>query len=185
MPKCKVCKNPFTKQRENQIVCTPECAYRYTVIQNEKRQKEQEKKAKKARNELKRQLKTRAEWNKEAQSVFNAFIRERDKGKPCISCGVPLGGVPNSYDAGHYRSRGAASHLRFDEKNVHGQCKKCNRYLSGNVVEYRNGLKTRIGMDELERLENDNEPRVYSKEDLIEIKSKYGKKLRDLRLGKG
>ncbi len=38
-------------------------------------------------------------------------------GTPLIS--EKLGG---GFDAGHYRSRGAAPHLRFYTLNIHGQC---------------------------------------------------------------
>lgn len=75
-----------------------------------------------------------------AQKVFNAWIRERDKDKPCISCGK--GRVEN---AGHYLSQGHHSALRFDEKNTNGQCIRCNLYLSGNLINYRRGLVERIG----------------------------------------
>ena len=43
--------------------------------------------------------------------------------------------------------------LRWDEDNVHGQCRKCNRFLHGNLLGYREGLLKKIGAKRLERLE--------------------------------
>ena len=68
---------------------------------NEQRRKAKERKAK---------LKSRSEWLKEAQAVFNKFIRLRDKDQPCISCGRYHQG---QYHAGHYRSVGLALNCDF------------------------------------------------------------------------
>jgi len=56
----------------------------------------------KARKEA---LKTIPDYIKEAQHAFNAYIRERDRTKPCICCGHPLGAgeVGGAFDCGHYR----------------------------------------------------------------------------------
>jgi len=82
-----------------------------------------------------------------ATKHFNLFIRERDKRLGCISCG---GVIEN---AGHYLSAGNHSGLRFDEKNVFGQCIRCNKWLHGNLIEYRKGLIKRIGLDKVEWME--------------------------------
>lgn len=120
---------------------------------------------------------------KEAQIAFNAYVRERDKNQPCICCGQPLGAqqVGGGFDAGHYRSVGSAPHLRFDERNCHGQRKSCNRYGSGRAVDYRLGLIARIGLAEVESLEADNDPKKYSIDDLKAIKAKYKAKLKELK----
>lgn len=76
---------------------------------------------------------------KKAQIAFNAYIRNRDKDKGCISCG---GDVDH---AGHYFSAGQYSALRFDETNVHGQCVGCNTYKHGNLIEYGLGIVQRYG----------------------------------------
>lgn len=104
-------------------------------------------------------------------------------GKGCISCGANCGAtaVGGDGDAGHFRSRGSAPHLRFDERNCHLQCKKCNRYLSGNVANYRIGLIERIGLDAVDALESDQEPRNHTIDDLREIKARYTKLANDLK----
>ena len=125
-------------------------------------------------------LQTKPQLTKKAQTAFNAFIRARDVGKPCISCDKPLGDTPNSFDAGHFRSVGSAVNMRFVEWNCWGQCKHCNNYLAGNVVEYRKRLLSRLGEKELELLENDNVLRKYTHEGLIEIARHYNAEARRL-----
>lgn len=75
-----------------------------------------------------------------AQSAVNAYVRARDDGKPCISCGEmkPL-------QAGHYWSVGARPELRFNEANIHGQCHRCNIDLAGNREAFRAGIVGRYG----------------------------------------
>jgi hypothetical protein len=118
-------------------------------------------------------MRTKPQLVKLAQQAFNSFIRARDAGKPCISCGTPLSKEPNTYDAGHYRSVGSAPHMRFVEENCHGQCKHCNNYLAGNHVEYRQELILRIGPSAVERIEADNTTRKYTHEGLIELAKHY------------
>lgn len=112
---------------------------------------------------------------KEAQIVFNKFIRLRDQDKPCICCGRPLGtsDVGGAFDCGHWRSVGSASHLRFDERNAHGQTKACNRYGAGRAVDYRAGLLVRLGREAVEALESDNHVHKWTREELISIKAYY------------
>lgn len=167
----------------------PECIDDYAISQAAKLEREERKKAlaaaKVERAETKRRkeaLKRIPDLIKEAQIAFNAYIRERDKGKPCICCGKPLGSSPvgGDFDAGHYRSTGSASHLRFQENNCHGQRKVCNRYGAGRAVEYRIGLIERIGLEAVLELESNNHVHKWTREELIEIKAKYKQKLKEL-----
>lgn len=182
--KCKQCGEIFVKERPLQYVCSPVCGQAYAQAQRKKNQIKAQREAKRQERAQtaakRRELETVPELIKKAQRAFNRFIRLRDRGKPCISCGKPLGGAPNSYDAGHYRSVGGAAHLRFDEANCHGQCKHCNNYLSGNVVMYRMGLLERIGETELARLENDSTTRKWDKDGLRELIDEYRQKAREL-----
>ena len=127
-------------------------------------------KAKETR-ERKEKLRTRSDWLKLAQKAFNEYIRVRDAGKPCISCGASQGDtvLGGAFDAGHYRSTGSAPHLRFHTHNCHAQCVKCNRYLGGNIVEYRKRLIDRRSLEIVEALEQDDRPRNYKIHDLKRI----------------
>ena len=130
-----------------------------------------EKAKRKAFKEAKKRLQTRADVVKTAQKAFNEYVRVRDRGKACISCGAIEGDTVRggAFDAGHYRSIGSAPHLRYHTWNCHKQCVKCNRYLHGNAVEYRKGLIARIGIEKVEKLESMNATRRYTKEDLERI----------------
>ena len=164
---CQHCGSEFTPERPLQRVCSAICAARKV-----KADKKTEAATTKARKEA---LKRIPDYIKDAQHAFNAFIRLRDRSKPCICCGRTGAGEMHGgeWDAGHYRSRGAAPHLRFDERNVHAQLKQCNRYASGNVVGYRAGLIERIGQEAVDALEADQAPRHYSIEELRAIKAHY------------
>lgn len=134
--------------------------------------------------ERKKKLKSLNDYAAEAQSAVNAYIRVRDHNKPCISCGCSKVSVFGGYrgaggwDAGHYRSRGAAANLRFNLLNIHKQCVKCNRDRSGNVVDYRIKLIERIGITAVEAIESDNKPRKFTKEYLQRIKTIFNKRAR-------
>ena len=161
--------------RPLQKVCGPACAMKIA----RKAVQDADKKETKRKLDA---MQTRPQLLKKAQTAFNAYIRARDKGKPCISCDKPLDGGANTFDAGHYRSVGSAPHMRFVEDNCHGQCKHCNNWLAGNHVEYRKRLLERIGERQLELLESDNTLRKYTKEGLEEIAKHYREETR--RLGK-
>jgi len=79
--------------------------------------------------------KTNAQLKKRLWKVFSAFIRKRDKGT-CFTCGS-TGNIGSNYHAGHFiqKSVGGLA-LYFNEDNVHGQCARCNLWLSGNQYEY-------------------------------------------------
>ena len=174
--KCKECKTPFTPVRPMQSVCGPACAMKVARKVSEKKAKQETKLTKLKLNALQ----TRPQLVKKTQAAFNAYIRARDVGKPCISCDKPLDGGPNTFDAGHYRSVGSAPHMRFVEDNCHGQCKHCNNWLAGNHVEYRKRLLERIGEHQLELLEADSTLRKYTKEGLEEIARHYRAEARRL-----
>jgi hypothetical protein len=141
------------------------------------------KKAERAKDRITAEaLKTLPELLREAQREFNRFIRFRDRlgGFPCISSGRALDWSGNATDAGHYRSVGAAGHLRFNEDNVHAQSKHDNQYKAGNVVEYRINLIARIGLDRVEALENNNAVHKWTKDEVRAIRDTYRAKANQL-----
>jgi len=79
---------------------------------------------------------------KKAEQVFNAYIRKRDAGKPCISCGK----TGKVLQAGHYY-KVQICNMRFDEDNVHGECEGCNCFDIDHLIGYRKGLVERYGED--------------------------------------
>ncbi len=123
-------------------------------------------------------LRTRSEWLRLTQGDFNAYIRERDQGKPCISCNKV---VHLKRNAGHYLSTGSHPELRFNELNCHLQCERCNSYLSGNAAAYRLQLIKRIGIANVEYLEGPHEPKKYTIDELERLRAEYRSKLKALR----
>jgi hypothetical protein len=151
------------------------CAVAMAQRAKAKREAAQARAAKKADKSKREALKTWSDWNREAQAWFNRWVRERDHGKPCICCGgMPERGwlTGGEWDAGHYRSRGSAPHLRFDPRNCHAQLKRCNR-RTWDVAGYRRNLIERIGLAEVEALEADQTPRKYTIQDLKELRDYY------------
>jgi len=169
--KCKVCKEPFKPFNSLAKVCSPHCALKLVRLNNEKA-------IKKDMRERKKKLKTKSQWAKEAQTIFNQYIRERDKNENCISCQKP----PRKRNAGHYKSVGAFPELRFHPLNCHLQCEHCNTYKSGNQSEYRLCLISRIGASSVDWLESYHQPQKLTIEDLIEIKQYYKEQLKRLKL---
>jgi hypothetical protein len=180
---CAHCGSSFMPFRPMAQVCSPICA---------RRKVDADKKAEKAQTKARKEaIETIPELIKKAQHAFNAYIRERDRGRPCICCGQPLGMGVDTYatadassgglfDCGHYRSTGSASHLRFHEDNAHAQRKHCNRYGAGRAVDYRIGLIARIGQEKVEALEADNAPIKWERDVLRQIAVIYRARLRDL-----
>ena len=185
--KCRVatCRASFVPARMGQAVCSPACA----MIDGPRHAP----KARKALADIERaeikvrkeKLKSRAEHLREAQTVVNEYVRLRDAHLPCISCDS----MPNDndlmtgsrWDAGHYRSVGACPELRFEPLNIHRQCVKCNRNLSGNAVEYRIRLVQRIGADKVAWLEGLHPPCKYTVDEIKAIKAKYRAMTRELK----
>lgn len=181
--RCKVCRQPFEPRQPMAVVCSLECAKSLAASIRGKAEKQEAIKQRKLDRERKGKLKTRRDWEKEAQVAFNAYIRARDADKPCVCCGLPLsaGAVGGGYDCGHYRSTGSAPHMRFIEDNAHGQRKQCNRWGAGRAVDYRLGLIERIGLARVEAIEVDQTPRKYTADELKAIRDKYRAKARKLK----
>lgn len=172
MRKCAIkgCSERFMPRNMLHKACSPECAQKLAQIMREVTGRKDFLIRKEA-------IKSRSDHLKEAQSIFNAFIRLRDADLPCISCGRTSG----AWDAGHYRSVGACPELRFEELNVHKQDVHCNQFKAGNVLEYRLGLIQKIGIEQVEWLEGNHPPKKYTIEEVIEIKRIYKLKYKELK----
>ena len=166
MPRCKICKEKFEAKYFLQKACSnPACLAEWSRMDREAKQKKKDKVRREA-------LKKPTEWQSEAQSAFNKYIRIRDYKDGCISCsktkdevetaqGWKVGGC---WDAGHFQTRGAKGQLRFVLFNVHKQCKSCNagggKFSSKAATvdsQYKASLIKKIGMKKVEWLENNND----------------------------
>lgn len=169
--KAKGCRNKFEPKSPSQIVCSYSCVKAYQRTQLNKKQKEQ-------RKQMKVNIKTYSDWLKELQVLVNTYVRIRDKAKECISCGNPLRG---KFDAGHYLAQGNYPSVRFDLRNIQGQCVRCNRDLHGNLIEYGKRLRIRIGLKEYDRLMIQRlEPSKLSIPEIEQLKAEYKAKIKEL-----
>ncbi|MFI8430551.1 recombination protein NinG [Pseudomonas sp. NPDC078863] len=180
--RCPECRVMFMPARGSQAVCGEiECAISYG--KSEKGQAS----AKKAladvgRREIKvrkEALKTRADHAKEAQTVINRYVRLRDAHLGCISCDKPAswGG---QWHCSHFRSVGAAAHLRFNLWNMNKSCSQCNAHLSGNIMVYRPRLVEKIGAEKVEWLECNQELVRHEIPYLKRLKAVFTKKAKRL-----
>lgn len=169
--RCKNCKEKFEPIRFNQKYCLNKMCVDAWV------QEAKVKNWKKKKKKMQEDLETVQDLVKAAQLVFNKFIRMRDKDELCISCKQ----IPKKVNAGHFYNANNHWNVRFDEDNVHVQCERCNSYLSGNLIEYRQNLLTKIGLERFGQLEaKARVTRKFTKDELKELIKKYKKKVSEL-----
>ena len=81
-----------------------------------------------------------------AWKQFSMFIRLRDSDAfgrvQCITC--PRSDYWKTMDAGHFITRAKEATL-FDERNVSGQCKGCNRFQGGKFFEHEQAIDRKFG----------------------------------------
>lgn len=152
--KCTYCKDRFPREQMISApvgnFCTEDHKVKYAIANRDKGKKVLEKEHRRKKREFyQKDIKTRREA---AVYWFNRYIRLRDAGSPCISCGNRNPNI--KYDAGHFIPAGSCSALRFDEQNTNLQCSnRCNVHLSGNGSGYRAGIVNKWGQQTLDRLE--------------------------------
>ena len=187
--KCKVCNEWFIPAYANIRWCCPEHGAIYAMELRAKEKVKAEAKRIKAKHEAekadrkllaekKQQVKPLSYFIKQAQQAFNEFIRYRDRGEACISCGRHHEG---QYHAGHFRTTGANPELRFNEDNCHRQCAPCNNHLSGNLIAYRPALIAKIGQARFDALMGPHEMPKWKREDYILIRDEYRAKLKAMK----
>ena len=185
--KCRVaaCGASFVPARLGQAVCSPACAILDAPKNLDRARKSLAQIELREIKVRKEKLKSRADHLREAQAVVNEFIRLRDAHLPCIRCDSIHNDhdlfTGSRWDAGHYRSVGSCPELRFEPLNIHRQCVRCNRNLSGNAVEYRIRLVQRIGAERVAWLERPHPARKYTVEEIKAIKADYREKIRELK----
>lgn len=177
---CKVCRGKYQKRSAFQQACGPDCAYELVKIANAKKAKAAEIQERVKIKQRKAELKPLQYWLKRAEKAFNAWIRERDKDQPCISCGTC---DSPEWHAGHFIP--ATAHAtRFDPACVHRQCSKCNVFLGGNQTNYEIRLVAKIGQAEVDRLKHAKRDRKWTREECQQIEAEYKQKLKELKNAK-
>lgn len=176
MMRRKLCRHCKGKLEPGQYI-HPKCVVPYAEAEGAKAERKKAKqirdaeKVERASDRAKKErLKTRSDWMREAQAAVNAYVRERDFGLPCISCGRHHQG---EIHAGHYLSRGAHPELALDPRNLAAQCQPCNVHLSGNQINYRKGLIARNGIELVEWLEGPHPALKLTEEQIKAIRDDY------------
>ena len=175
---CRHCKAAYQPMSSTAKACSVPCAL---ALAGETRAKAEKVAALADRKDTRAKLeaiKSRSTLAREAQHAFNAWIRARDSGRPCISCGRRHQGQNH---AGHYLSRGSRPELAYEPLNCHLQCAPCNTHLSGNQVLYRKALVQRIGIEQVEWLEGPHAPKHYTHDQLRAIKAQYQLQTRQIK----
>lgn len=181
-PKPKTCKNPecrasFDPQRLGQKVCSPACALATKDVNADKARKAIADVGRKELRAAKERVKTKGQYMREAQAVINRYVRLRDAHLGCISCGKPAS-WQGQWHCSHFRSVGAAPHLRFNLWNMNRSCSICNNHLSGNIGAYKPALIEKIGQEKVDWLESHNARAGHDIEYLKRLKRIFSKKCR-------
>lgn len=156
-PKKRQCKAPgcgqrFIARRQIEWWCSPDCG---TAVALAKLSKVRDAKAKKERAEhkkRKREVEPISAVIERVKRACHEYIKERDHGLPCISCGQHC----ERMEAGHYKAVGAGggSPARFHPDNIHLQCHPCNHFNGGgNHYGYRPNLVKKIGEERVRAVE--------------------------------
>lgn len=119
------------------------------------------------------------------QNIANKHARLRDCGTDgganCISCNkwTPF----DEGDGGHFIPA-KISITRYDERNINHQCRRCNRFMHGNLANYYVGMVRKYGqavVDEL--MAKQSQTKKWKPEEIKEMRSYYNDKIRAIQRG--
>ena len=178
---CKACGTKFRPSLSTQKACGVQCALELAK-KPENQAVARKAIAQRERREIqvrKQKLKSRADYAKEAQAAINRYVRLRDAHLGCVSCDKPAS-WPGQWHCSHFRSVGAAPHLRFNLWNMNKSCSACNNFLSGNIMAYRPALIEKIGQEKVDWLECNNSLARHDIPYLKRLKAVFIKKSRRL-----
>lgn len=127
---CRTCnKQPPMTWRRDCLVCINKKA---KELAREKKTKEVTKVKIRKEKSLTKKRFSRSKLIAECDRVASLFVRERDKGKPCVTCGSEWSETMQNW---HFASR---RHLntRWHEKNMNWQCPACNMWGAGEQFKH-------------------------------------------------
>lgn len=132
--------------------------------------------------------KTVSQLKDDLKPILSRFIRLRDclrtTGSPdygeCITCDGHF--RYDQLDAGHFMSRSYNATL-YDERNVHAQCKGCNAFKNGDVLEYRRQINLLYGEGVAEEIEYraKHTTKKFTPQELEQLKKELTEKISKLR----
>jgi len=162
----------------NLVFCSDECKISWAIAKGNKDREKAKKKKNAAFKDKFHQsdLKTR---KAAAKAACHAYIRERDKGLPCICCDRPAN---KKMDAGHWLESGNNPLIRYDEDNINSQLVYCNQYQGGDSDDYEGKLRIKIGNERVDRLKAMKGGTIKRTcDDYKEIELYYKQKLKEIR----
>ncbi|HEX3861279.1 MAG TPA: recombination protein NinG [Stellaceae bacterium] len=111
-----------------------------------------------------------------AWQAMSKYIRARDP--YCVTCPNP------TTDAGHFQYNTERNQqlggnlLWFDERNINGQCAKCNRFAAGMLVPYNLYLQKKYGPTVTQELYDLwRTPKKWTLEEILEREQHFKDKL--------
>lgn len=133
--------------------------------------------------------KGKAECLKTTKSSFQLMkrVEAADLQGLVTCCSCPKRSHYKRMDGGHYLPAKSSTATCFHEQNCHPQCKKCNKWESGNLIEYRKFLVKRYGEDAVQELESLRGFRTWEKWELIDMRIGFMDRIKaaQLRLNDG
>jgi hypothetical protein len=121
---------------------------------------------------------------------LSRYIRLRDCNKDQIGICCTCGKRENAkyMDAGHYisRGKGGASGVYFDQRNVHVQCKACNKWGGTQAHDkYTEFMLKKYGQKVIDELNLKDKTNTYKAKDFIGFKLYYQQEVARLLKEKG
>lgn len=129
---------------------------------------------------------TLSQLEKKLDRIFSEFIRREDADEggttQCVTCGKYE--FWKDLDAGHFVKRQHRS-VRWDERNVHPQCTRCNHFMGGRQDDMALYIVRLYGKDCLtELMQLKYQTKKHTRVELEELIEKYKKKVEELNVGR-
>lgn len=124
---------------------------------------------------------------KKLDRVFSEYIRRRDCDEggttQCVTCGKYE--YWKDLDAGHFVKRQHRA-VRWDERNVHPQCTRCNHFMSGRQDDMALYIVRLYGKETLQQLmQLKYTTKKFVRTELDDLIKHYQEKLENLNVGRG
>lgn len=97
----------------------------------------------------------------------------------CVTCGVtkPFAEM----QAGHFIPKKKGNSIYFVEENIHPQCVRCNKYESGNLVEYTRYMIDMYGIEKVDELRALSNTTVkFTVNDLLDMEAEFKQRQKEL-----
>ena len=95
------------------------------------------------KTKAKKKTKSLPSLKKTLQLLVNSYVRKRDAGLPCISCGE----FKPDMQAGHFYAVKGYDGLRFDLDNIHRECQSCNCFNESHLINYADNIFDKLGKE--------------------------------------